>query len=225
MMQNRTALVLGGTGLTGLFLLKKLCNSCLYAKVISYSRSKPDFSHPKLVWKSENFNDLENLQPPAADDIFCCLGTTIKKAGSQKMFTYIDYEIPARVAELLENESRRFFLLTSIGANARSCNFYQKTKGKLEEKIKSLTYSSILILQPSLLLGARSEKRLWEDFAKKIDKLFQKINIPIVQKYNGIQAEWVAATFVKIAETDFRGVLTLDSLQIKNYINNNLLVK
>jgi uncharacterized protein YbjT (DUF2867 family) len=219
-MESKTALVLGGTGLTGGFLIEKLCKSNIYSKVISYSRRKPQYNHPKLVWKEENFENVSNIIPPIADDIFCCLGTTMKSAGSKEIFTKIDFEIPTRVAEMLESESRRFFLMSSIGANPNSSNFYLKTKGNLEEKVKSLTYKSVLILQPSLLLGPRNEKRMGENFAKSLDTILQKIKIPIVQKYNGIEAELVAQVFLEFAKKDFLGVTILDSLEIKR-INNN----
>src|SRR5690349_16511362 len=134
-MSSRTALLLGGTGLVGGFCLEALLADPYWEKVILLSRRElPQLSHPRLEQKVVSFENLASTELPAADDIFCALGTTIRKAGSQEAFRRVDFELPVAAArQTLKSGAQQFVLVSSIGADPASKNFYLRTKGEVEQ--------------------------------------------------------------------------------------------
>ena len=138
-MPQRTALIAGATGLVGSLCLKQLLDDPAYAQVISISRRPASESHPKLVQKLVDFDNLSQLAPIAANDAFCAMGTTNAKAGSQETYRKIDFGYSKAFAEFaLAGGAQQFALVSSVGANARSRAFYLRTKGELEEAVKAL---------------------------------------------------------------------------------------
>jgi len=158
------ALIAGATGLVGSSLLDLLLNSDRYSKVISLQRGKATISHPKLITIQTDFTNLDGILVPTLTDVFCCLGTTIKKAGSKEQFKKVDYAFPLALAQCAAKANAAHFLVvTSMGANASSFFFYNKVKGELEEQLATIkNIPSISVLRPSLLLGKRAEKRAGE---------------------------------------------------------------
>jgi uncharacterized protein YbjT (DUF2867 family) len=135
-----------------------------------------------------------------ADDVFCCLGTTIGVAGSQENFRKVDFDYPLQVAEIcLKNGAQQFLLVSAMGANAASSIFYNKVKGEIENAIDKLNYSSLQIFQPSLLLGNRKEVRVGELIGKVVMKGLGFLFIGPIKKYKAIEAETVAKAMVKAA--------------------------
>ena len=196
-MPPRTALIAGVTGLVGSLCLKQLLADPAYGQVIAISRRPVPESHPKLSQKIVDFDKLGPLTSIAADDAFCALGTTIRKAGSQEAFRKIDLGYSKAFAELaLANGARQFALVSSVGANARSTNFYLRTKGEIEDAVKALPFTSVHIFQPSFLVGSRSEQRPGEGIGFALAKALQFAFISALRRYRPISASSVAAAMI-----------------------------
>ena len=161
---NKTALIIGATGLTGEQCLMELMASTHYNKVIVLTRKKLVTTNSEIENIVTDFENLESIrQQIKAEHIYCAMGTTIGKAGSQAAFRKVDYEIPLQVAQIAkENGAVKFMLVSSMGADASSKIFYSKVKGELEEALAKLNFKSLLIFRPSILLGNRKEKRTGE---------------------------------------------------------------
>lgn len=210
----RTALVLGSTGLVGSELLKQLLDSAHYDKVITLNRRAGAVVHQKLSEKIINF-DAPDLQGIQGDDVFCALGTTIRKAGSKEAQYRIDCEYPGTLAAMLHAQGfKRFMLVSSIGADAGSGNFYLRTKGDLEKNIRAIPFEACYILRPSILLGKRKEFRLGERFAILLMQVLRPLMVGPMKKYRGVQASAVAATMIRCAHSGEKGFHILESDQI-----------
>jgi uncharacterized protein YbjT (DUF2867 family) len=186
---QKIALVLGATGLIGNQLTRKLCQSAYYERVKVLVRKPLGWQHPRLQEIQFDF-DRPNGLLTQADDIFCCLGTTMKKAGSKEAFHKVDYQYPMDIARLgREQGATQFALVSSMGADAKSMFFYNRVKGEVERDLSSLNYPTLLIFRPSLLLGQRSESRLGEKISGGIMRL---LNPLIPAKYKAIESDTVA---------------------------------
>jgi uncharacterized protein YbjT (DUF2867 family) len=195
-MPPRTALIAGATGLVGSLCLKQMLADPAYDQVIAISR-RPVPESPKLTQKIVDFDKLGQLTSIAADDAFCALGTTIRKAGSQEAFRKIDVGYSRAFAELaLAAGARQFALVSSVGANPRSTNFYLRTKGEIEDALKALRFTSVHIFQPGFLVGSRSEHRPGEGIGLALAKGLQFAFISGLRKYRSILASIVAAAMI-----------------------------
>lgn len=203
----RTALVVGGSGLVGHFCLQALLNDSAYGSVISAGRRElPNISHPKLQQKILPLERFASLELPPVHDIFCALGTTIRKAGSQHAFRQIDYELPLAVARHgIKFGAEQFILVSSVGADSKSKNFYLRTKGELEDALKSLPFQALHFLRPSLLLGERKESRPGESIANAAGRLLQFLCVGPLRKYHPIFAKDVGAAMVSAARENGTG--------------------
>ena len=140
---------------------------------------------------------LEDGLLPKCDHVFICLGTTIKIAGSQENFRKVDFEYCLSIAKKAkESGAQTLSLVSSIGANSSSKNFYLKTKGELEEAIQSLGFSTVNIFRPSFLVGERSEKRLAEKIAINFAKIMDVFFIGSTRKYKSVDAALLAKTMI-----------------------------
>ncbi|MFN5427289.1 MAG: oxidoreductase [Bacteroidota bacterium] len=209
---NKVALIAGSSGLTGGFLLKILLEAPEYREVIAYVRKRSGIQHPKL---REVVMDWEKLDAPVpADDVFCCLGTTIKKAGSQEAFRRVDYEYPLHLAELqLQGGSQQFLLVSAIGADASSSIFYSRVKGELEDALQKLGYKSLHIFQPSFIAGPRKEKRVGERIGLAIFSFISPLFIGPLKKYAPIPAEHIARAMYRTAQKNTAGCIIYDSAE------------
>jgi len=160
----KTALIIGSTGLIGSQLLNFILDSNDYLKVITFVKRDTGIKHPKLTQHVIDFDKPETYKELiVGDDFFCTIGTTIKKAGSKKAFRKVDFEYPRQFAAFgLQNKVKQFLIISSLGADAKSGNFYLKTKGEIQDFLKDCNFESVSVLQPSLLLGNRTEFRLGE---------------------------------------------------------------
>lgn len=222
---SRTALLLGGSGLVGGFCLQRLLEEEQYQKVLSPGRRELPITHPKLTQYSIAFESLETLDLPPVDDVFCALGTTIRKAGSQAAFRRVDFDFTLSAARLgLKHGAQQFVLISSIGADPESGNFYLRTKGEVEEAIMDLSYPRLHIFRPSLLVGDRKESRLGEKFAIYAGKVLQYALIGSLRKYRPIEATTVASAMAEATRLnsaavniyDFDGIHLLDYLRRHN---------
>jgi len=214
----RTALVVGATGLVGQHLVESLLHSKEYDQVKILSRRKLAFEHKKITYiLLENFDLLINVKDQLiAQDVFCCLGTTIKTAGSKEKFYQVDYEYPVKIAELaLANQAKQYLLVSALGANAKSSIFYNKVKGEVEKAIKNSNYKTVHIFRPSILLGERSEKRLGEKVGIALMQAFSPLMLGGLKKYKPIKAKDVATAMHNCALENTTGTLIHESDKIK----------
>lgn len=192
------AILLGATGLVGGHLLTKLLQEEKFTQVIIFVRREMDIKHPKLRQIISNLEDLESYPQEFshAETLFCCLGTTIKKAGSEEAFKKVDYTYPLKTANFFkEQNGKHFIVITALGSNSESLFFYNKTKGDLEKELKKLNLPELSIVRPSLILGERKEARLMEDVSKLILPL---VNPLIPPTYRAVEAEEIAETMLKL---------------------------
>ena len=204
----KTALISGATGLVGSFLVKMLLEDGYYNKVKILVRKPVEPEHPTL---EQIIYDYENPEPEklVADDVFCCLGTTIKRAGSKEAFRKVDHDYPLQVAKAVhKNGAKNFSIVTAIGSNSKSSIFYNKVKGEVEENLKEVPFHSMQILRPSMLLGTRKEFRRGEEIGKFVAStlwfLFPK-------RYRGIHASQVAACMINTMKKPVKGVQVIES--------------
>ncbi|MEO1366787.1 MAG: NAD(P)H-binding protein [Acidobacteriota bacterium] len=198
----RSALVVGSTGLVGGFLVRRLVDDARYGAVHAPTRRDLPFEHPELHPHAVDFDRLGDADDAifAVDDVFCTLGTTIKKAGSREAFRRVDQHYVEAVARRARAAgARRFTMVSSVGADARSSNFYLGVKGAAEDAVDACAYPELHILRPSLLLGDRPEHRLGERAATVASKLVSPLLLGPVARYRPIHARTVAAGMVGAA--------------------------
>jgi uncharacterized protein YbjT (DUF2867 family) len=213
-METRNALVAGASGLVGGLLLDALLESPLYREVCSLGRRPLPKQHPKLTQRTVDFARLEGEALPPADDAFCCLGTTIKKAGSQEAFRAVDHDAVLAFAKAARKAgARRFLLVSALGANPRSRVFYNRVKGETEEDLKGLGFESLIILRPSLLLGERAESRPGERVAVVVTQVLG----PLLRPFSGrpIEARTVARAMLALARDAAGGVRVAQSGELQ----------
>ncbi|HXH17701.1 MAG TPA: oxidoreductase [Chitinophagales bacterium] len=218
-MQNRkrSALLAGASGLIGGHCLNFLLNEAAYDSVSLVVRKEMPLIHPKLRQHSINFDRLIDYSSILkGDDVFCCLGTTIKKAGSQSNFKKVDLEYPVEIARLaLANGAKQLLIVTALGANKSSLIFYNRVKGEVEDAVKKLSYNAIHIFRPSLLLGERKEYRAGEKIGTALYRIASPLFIGPLKKYKAIEGKAVAAAMVDCAKRNGRGVFIYESEEIQ----------
>lgn len=213
-MEARKALVLGGTGLTGSLLVQELLAHPGYEKITCYVRKPSGLSHPKLVEQVVKLDSHQGLTE--ADDVFCCLGATIKTVKTREAFQLVDLHAPLHIAKLqLAAGSQRFLVVSAAGANENSSVFYNRVKGKLEKGLKGLGYPLLVILQPSFILGQRKESRPLEKLGLTVAQWLSPLLISRFKKYIPVQAAAIAKALVHYAWNSRNGVYTIPSDRIK----------
>lgn len=212
-----TAILLGASGLVGGYLLDMLLDCGIYKQIVIFVRKPLSKVHPRLIQHIIDFDKTESYKHLVkGDDLFCCLGTTIKKAGSQAAFRKVDYEYPLKFAEIAkEAQIEQFLIITSIGADAKSSVFYTRTKGECEDSISALQLNTLRIFRPSLLLGNRPEFRLGEKLSKYSMKLLSIFMVGKLKKYRPIEARQVANAMMITAQQPSTGLAIYESDQIQ----------
>lgn len=213
---KKTALVFGATGQTGALLTRYLLESDLYAEVIIIVRRATGLNHPKL---RELVNPLTNPEflknEIRCDHLFCCVGTTIRKAGSQTQFKQVDFDLPVTLAHIAkENGIPCMVTISAVGANAKSNNFYLRTKGEMEQSIISYGLEKTVFVRPSLLLGKREEFRLGEQISKWIVSVINPLFIGPLKRYKAIKASTVAKAMITLANDDSKGVRFVENEEL-----------
>ena len=201
------------TGLIGSELLNLLLESSHYAKVITFVKRDTGKKHPKLTQHIIDFDKPETYKElVVGDDFFCTIGTTIKKAGSKKAFRKVDFEYPRQFAAFaLQNRVKQFLIISSLGANANSGNFYLKTKGEIQDFLKDCNFESVAVLEPSLLLGNRTEFRFGEKVGTFFMKTLSFLFLGNLKKYKPIEGKTVAKALLKIAQINNTGFKIYES--------------
>ena len=190
------SIVAGSTGLIGRNVIEVLSNT--NQRVVALTRrSISNLPHniTELIIDFDAFEKHGSLPP--CSNVFICLGTTIKTAGSKENFRKVDIDYCLSIAKKAKKSgAETLSLISSIGANSSSKNFYLKTKGQLEEAIQDLGFSTVNIFRPSFLVGERSEKRMAEKVAIKLAKIMDLFLIGSARKYRSVKAELLAKTMV-----------------------------
>jgi uncharacterized protein YbjT (DUF2867 family) len=204
---SHIALVAGASGLVGGHLLHLLLADAAYARVITLARRQLDARHAKLDQRVLDLGALDAVaDPPHVDDAFCCIGTTIKKAGSQDAFRRVDYDYVLAFARAAQRAgARQFLLVTALGADSTSRIFYSRVKGEIEHAVRELPFQGIQIFRPSFLMGERAEVRLAERIGVPVARVLAPLLIGPLRRYRPIQAADVARAMLQLAKEAPRG--------------------
>jgi uncharacterized protein YbjT (DUF2867 family) len=206
---GRVALVAGSSGMVGGQLLPLLLQAPQYTRVHALSRRPLPFDHPRMANRVVRFEaslqaQLKGLQ---CQDAFCCLGTTIRDAGSQAAFRAVDHDLVLEFSQLaLSSGAERLVVVSSVGANPASKNFYLRVKGEMEKALEALRFRALDIMQPSLLLGSRRELRPLELGAQVGMWLLNPLLLGNSARYRAIPAATVAGAMSGAAASGRRGV-------------------
>jgi uncharacterized protein YbjT (DUF2867 family) len=213
---QKTALILGATGLVGSHLLDLLIKDPEYKQVLVVARKQVTNSSPKVVQLILNFDNLaEYKEKIKADDVFCCLGTTMKKAGTKEKFYQVDYTYIFNIARIVsENQADSFNLVTAMGADKNSAFFYNKVKGEIEEAVSTLRFKQINIFRPSMILGNRKESRPLEKAGQIVASLLSFVFVGPLKKYKAIDSQVIAKGMLKAVRLKVSGIKIYNSDEI-----------
>ena len=217
MSTSKIALIAGATGLVGSYCLDFLLHDNYYDEVIVVTRRSTGKVHRKMKEVLVDFDHLENFATElTADHIFCCLGTTIKTAGSKEKFVQVDKHYPIHLAKVCRQQgASEFLVISAMGADRASWIFYNKVKGAMQDELLSIGYPSVHIVQPSLIMGERSEQRNGEKLAKVFFENMGFLFKGPLRKYAGIDAKTIAGAMVYYAKEGTKGshIHTSEELQ------------
>ena len=209
-MNELRAVLIGASGLTGNLLLEELLHDKQFSSVRVLGRSFLNIKHPKLHQEIVDFNNVESLDKKLGEGeiIFCCIGTTLKKVkGDKDLYTEIDSGIPLNVARIgLLKGFKKFLIISAVGANEKSSNFYLNLKGKTENALKQLSFESLSIFQPSVLNGNRKEVRTKERIFQTAMDLLSFMLLGPLEKYRAIGADNVAKAMAYDSKQKKKGI-------------------
>ncbi len=213
------ALIAGATGLVGGFLVRHLIASKLFDELIVVIRKGAKFHSDSVSVVEIDFDHMMDFKEIIkVDVVFCCLGTTMKKARTKDRFYQVDYIYPYELAKLsYNNGAKQFNIITASGASSRSFFYYNRVKGEIENAISQIGFESVNIFRPSLLLGKRNEKRIGEQAGAAVAKIINPFLRGAAKKYRAIQAETVAKAMIHVSQQAHKGVLVLQSDVIQEY--------
>ena len=199
---KNTTVIIGATGAVGKEILKEILSCEYYERIYvlgrnSISRLPEDDKLTKIVIDFENMRFDTSILDNA--DIFASLGTTIKIAGSKENQRKIDVDYTVNFAKLCEGKVRSFNVVSAIGANSKSKNFYNSLKGELEDKLKEMNLGILRIFQPSLLICKREDERFFEELFIKISPIFQILLKGKAKKYSPIEVSLLGKEMVRFA--------------------------
>ena len=200
-MQFNAAVVAGATGLIGRYLVNVLLEDAFYDVIVTLTRRPLEIDSQKVQQRLVDFNLLNTTDLAGATHLFCCLGTTMKTAGSREAFRRVDYEYCERFARLgREAGAMRLMLVSSVGADSSASNFYLKTKGQTEEAVSKLGFEALHIFRPGVLMGQRSEERPGERFAAGASRAFEFLMRGPLSKYRPMPAGVLSASMAAAGE-------------------------
>jgi uncharacterized protein YbjT (DUF2867 family) len=195
---KRVALVAGATGLVGGHVVDRLAESADVDRVVVLVRKKTGkWPSPKVEERIVDYDALDRAAFEEVDDVYACLGTTIKKAGSQDAFRKVDHDYTLAVANIAKAAgAKRFAVVSSVGASARSSNFYLRVKGETDDAIENVGFPTLVIARPSVLVGNRDESRPGEKVGIAVSKAFSFAMVGGLKKFRPIEARRVAHAMV-----------------------------
>lgn len=212
-----SALVIGATGLVGGLCIEALLASNEYETVRVLTRRALPIENDRIDARVVSFDRLEDYKELfAVDAVFCCLGTTMKKAKSKEAFKMVDMEYPVQAAEIsAEMGVKQFLMVSAMGADAKSAFFYNQVKGETENRIRQLDLETIAFFRPSLILGQRGEKRFGEDLAKWFFKFLNPLLVGPLKKFGAIEASSIAGSMVRFSTQGKKGIHIIESHQMR----------
>lgn len=195
----QSALIAGATGLVGGYLLRDLLAAREYGRVTAVGRRPTGLVDPKLDEVRAEFSRLEPaLAAVTADDAFCCLGTTIRRAGSREAFRAVDHGAVLAFAWAARRAgAQRLFVVSALGADPAARVFYNRVKGETEQALTVLGFGTLAVFRPSLLRGPRTEFRLGERLAGAAMWLAEPLLLGGWRKYRSIHAAVVARAMLR----------------------------
>ena len=209
---KNTAVIIGATGAVGKEILKEILGSAYYERIYVLGRNSitslsDEERLTKIIIDFENINFDTSILENA--DVFASLGTTIKIAGSKENQRKIDVDYTVNFAKLCEGKVRSFNVVSAIGANSKSKNFYNSLKGELEDKLKEMNLRTLRIFQPSLLISKRDDNRFLEEIFMKVAPIFQFVLKGKIKKYSPIEVSLLGKVLVRFAtENKGKGTYT-----------------
>ncbi len=210
---DKTALVFGPTTMVGKHLLDFLLLNSAYAKVITFSSEPLHIEHPKLTKHLFDFKHLDqNAELIKGNDLFCALGNKGQKSGNQAEFGEVDHTYTYQIARIAsKNKVSQLLLVSSVAANPDSAISAFQLKGAIEKAIKALSFWSIHIFRPSVLLGQRPVNRFGEEVAGRIGRFLDRLTGGVLTKYKPVEADIVAKAMVKAAQSLEKGTFVYPS--------------
>ncbi|MEO6314010.1 MAG: NAD(P)H-binding protein [Chitinophagaceae bacterium] len=219
------AILIGATGLTGGILLKQLLTDPVFSHVKIIGRRTTGVKHTKLEECIIDFNDAAAFEQATSggDVLFCCIGTTQTKVkGDKTAYKKVDFDIAVNAARYgARNGLSKFLLISSVGANAASSNFYLRLKGETESAILSQPINTVYIMRPSLLLGNRKEPRIAERIAQPVMQFFSRFLIGDMARYKAIDASELASAMRAAAKETTTGKFICSYVAIKKLCRKN----
>lgn len=216
----KIAVVAGATGLTGSTLLRQLASDAHFDRVIALVRSAKRAMPARVESVVVDFEALVNgsetiaIDRTATDEwaVFCCLGTTIKVAGSQSAFRRVDFDFVVAIARWAKAQNASHFgLISALGASAKSSVFYTRTKGEAEDAVRALALPSVHIVRPSFIDGNRTESRPGESVAIRFARGISPLLLGPLRRYRVVTAEAIAASLLAAATSPVTGVTITES--------------
>lgn len=208
-MSEKIAAIIGATGMIGNYLTEELIRDDYFTTIRLIVRRPVEKKDPRIEVALVDFDDAESLKLALenADTVFSCIGTTQKNVeGNTDLYRKIDYEIPLKTARFCQEAGcRKFIFVSSVGANLKSNTFYLRLKGELEKAVQNLNIEMVHIMQPSMLLGERKEKRTGERIFQKIMKPLSGIFSGSFRKFRAIHGRTVAKAMLHAAKLDQPG--------------------
>lgn len=219
-MKKMTIVLVGSTGAIGKDVLSFLNVEKNVEKIITLTRKPAKNKASKEENLTIDFSNLPGLKNNIKADVFiCCLGTTMKVAGSQDEFRKVDYDYVVQFAKLAEaTQAKKIIVVSALGANAKSKVFYNRIKGQMEIDVAQVHVPSIEFFRPSLLLGKRDEFRPGETLAKILTPILNPLLLGPLKKYKPIQSQTVAKAIVLRSLLGNQGLVTFESDQIEKIL-------
>lgn len=216
----KIAVVAGATGLTGSTLLRQLAGDTHFDRVVALMRSANRGMPERVESVIVDFEALAKGDSTIAIDhvardelaVFCCLGTTIKVAGSQAAFRRVDFDYVVAVARWAKAQHAvHFGLISALGASAKSSVFYTRTKGEAEDAVRALALPSVHIVRPSFIDGNRTESRPGESVAIRFARGISPLLVGPLRRYRVVTAEAIAASLLAASTSPVAGVTVTES--------------
>jgi uncharacterized protein YbjT (DUF2867 family) len=203
----------GSTGLVGSALLQLLCNEVKVTHIYAVGRREPELAHAKITFIQSSLDTP--AKNPAIDAAFCCLGTTIKKAGSEAAFRAVDHDMVLSFARASKSAGAcQFILVSALGAHAKSRVFYNRVKGETEDALAAMQFESLSVLRPSFLTGDRAESRPGERLGIAVFSALSPLMRGTARRYRPVAAADVAACMWRAAAQCLPGVQVIESERI-----------
>lgn len=205
---SKHALIFGASGLVGAHCIRNLLAHPAYDRVTAFSRRPLQVEHPKLTTVLVDFEEIPIWADQiAGDDIYICLGTTLKQAGSKQSFYHIEYDYIDQICSIGSHHGvKQLLLVSAMGANADSVFFYNQVKGLIEDNVKRKNFWAVHLFRPSVLIGAREEVRPLESLAAGAGMALRVLGPKLFANITPIESEKVAHCMVESAQGTRSGV-------------------